>query len=59
VLGELQRQCLEHFREEEEGPLPAMRQNFTPKEINKHVVSKIMSECPSFMPYPVGGCGIQ
>jgi hypothetical protein len=56
VLGELQRLCLEHFREEEEGPLPAMRQNFTPKEINKHVVSKIMSECHVTILYPAGGC---
>lgn len=32
----------EHLREEEERDLPLMRQHFTPKEIEKHVVAKIM-----------------
>jgi len=41
VLGELRPLCLQHFREEEEEAVPLMRKHFTPKEIEKHVVSKV------------------
>jgi hypothetical protein len=36
--------CLEHFREEEAEAMPLMRRHFTPKEIEKNVVSKILRE---------------
>ena len=42
VFAALQSMLLEHLREEEEEAMPLMRRHFTPKEIERNVVQKIM-----------------
>ena len=42
VFIQLRALCEEHFRDEEEEAMPLMRRHFTPKEIERNVVQKIM-----------------
>lgn len=42
VFAQLRPLLLEHFEEEEREAMPLMRKHFTPAEVQKHVVSKIM-----------------